>query len=82
MLCTAAKERVVVLVLIVDEVLNLGDLDVGHLSSRKCRNSASLLLEGGAKSYAKNFAWWVFGKAKCPSRSFEPTLEPALSLSC
>ena len=74
MLCTAAKKRVVVLVLTVDEVLNLGDLDVGHLGSRKCRNSASLLLEGGAKSYAKNFAWWVTVKQNALAVALNPHL--------
>ena len=47
------EKRVVVLVVLEGKVLDLGDQEVGHLSSRKCRNSASLLLEGGAKSLAK-----------------------------
>ena len=68
------EKRVVVLVLKVDEVLSLGDLDVGHLSSRKCRDCASLLLVGGAKSYAKVFAWWVSVKQNALAEALNPHL--------
>ena len=67
------ETRVVVLVLAKDEVLDLGDQDVGHLSSRKCRDCASLL-EGGAKSTAKKFAWWVTVKQNALAVALNPHL--------
>ena len=67
-------KRVVVLILLEGKVLDLGDQEVGHLSSRKCRDSASLLLEGGAKSYAKNFAWWVTVKQNALAVALNPHL--------
>ena len=77
------EKRVVVLILLEGEVLNLGDQDVGHLSSRKCRDSASLLLEGGAKSLAKRLLWWVSVKQNALAEALNPHLsQKKINLWC
>ena len=71
------ETRVDVLVLAKDEVLDLGDLEVGHTGSRKCRNSARLASEGGAnKSLAKGLLWWVSVLQNALAEASSPHLEP------